>query len=134
MRGPRSLLVLLVLALGVGAYAYFVESKKDLTDPSTKRDKVFKVETGKIDDVEVHAVSGDVTKLKKTGDEWQIVAPVTVTADQSTANSLVSTLETLEMQKTLDENPASVSAFGLEPARFTVAFRTAGDTTLHKLN
>jgi hypothetical protein len=29
MRGGRSLLILLVVAVGLGAYAYFVESKRD---------------------------------------------------------------------------------------------------------
>src|SRR5262245_44742229 len=108
MRGGRSLLALLVLAAGLGAYIYFVESKRDLTDPETRKDKVFAVETGKIEEVELHSPNGNTT-LKKNGTTWQIVAPVTAAADEYTVNSLVSALETLEVQRTLQDNPGSVA-------------------------
>ncbi|MEO8071303.1 MAG: DUF4340 domain-containing protein [Acidobacteriota bacterium] len=129
----RSLLVLLILALGLGAYVYFVEAKRD-PDAATKKDKVFTVETGKIDQVDVRAASGEVTTVKKQGDKWQVTAPISAAADQSAVTALVSTIETLEAQKTLEENPASVSAYGLEPARFSVAFKLAGDAATHRLN
>jgi hypothetical protein len=134
MRGARSLLALIVVALGLGAYIYFVESKRDLTDPETRRDKVFAIEPGTIEEVQIRAVSGEVTTLKKNGEEWQISSPVTAAADSSAASSLVSALETLEIQKPLEENPASLAPFGLEPARFSVAFKTAGDAAEHRLN
>ncbi|MCC7010838.1 MAG: DUF4340 domain-containing protein [Acidobacteria bacterium] len=133
MRGSRSLLVLLVVALGLGAYIYFVESKRDTTDPSLKRDKVFALEPGKIDEVEIHAASGEITTLKKNGDDWQMAAPVSTAADAGTVSSLVSSLETLEKQKTLEEHPSSVTPFGLQPARITVTFRVAGDSSPRRL-
>ena len=42
MRGGRSLLVLLVVALGLGAYIYFVESKRDPAGADAK-EKAFSV-------------------------------------------------------------------------------------------
>lgn len=133
MRGGRSLLVLLVLGLGLGAYIYFVESKRDLTDPAEKKEKVFSVEAGKIEEIRLTGTSGDVTTLKKSGTDWQIVAPIAVAADQAAVESLIASLETVEMQKTLEENPKSVSAFGLEPARLSVAFKASGDSALRSL-
>ena len=42
MRGGRSFLILLVVALGLGAYIYFVESKREPADTAaSKKDKVF---------------------------------------------------------------------------------------------
>jgi hypothetical protein len=133
MRGGRSLLVLLVLAAGLGAYIYFVESKRDLTDPETRKEKVFTVETGKIEEVELRTPKGDTT-LKKNGTAWQIVAPVPAAADESTVSSIVSALETLEMQQSIQDSPSSVAQFGLEPARMSVAFKVAGETTPRRLN
>lgn len=133
MRGSRSLLVLLVLALGLGAYIYFVESKRDTSDPATRKAKAFAVETGTIEEVTVHAASGEETTLKKSGTDWQVVAPVSAPADNSTVSSIVSSLETLEKQKTLEENPTSVSPFGLEPARIRVRFKVTGDSTPREL-
>lgn len=135
MRGGKSFLILLVLALGVAAYAYFVESKKDLSDTSTlpKATKVFTVEAAKIEEVEVKAASGDVTRLKKSGNDWQIVAPEPMEADQAAVSSLVSSFESLETSKTIDENPATVKPFGLDPPRATVGVRVTGETGMKRL-
>ncbi len=75
MRGVRSFLLLLVVAAGLGAYLYFVESKRDPAD-ADKKAKVFTVEADKIDELVVKSESGDRTTLKKTGTEWQVVEPV----------------------------------------------------------
>jgi hypothetical protein len=135
MRGGRSFVVLLVVALGLGAYIYFVESRKDLTSPVAKKDKLFTaVESGKIEEIEVHAAAGEVTRLKKSGDKWQIVAPLAADADSNEISTLASTLESTEVQRVLDEQPKSVKDFGLEPARFSVAFRQTGETAMRRLD
>jgi Domain of unknown function (DUF4340) len=134
MRGGKSLLVLLVVALGLGVYIYFVEAKKDLTDSSTKKEKIFAIDQSKIEEIEVHAVSGETTKLKKNGTVWQIVEPATLEADQSEVNSLLTSLETLEIQRVLDEKPADLKPFELNPPRFTVTVRLAGETAPRRLN
>jgi hypothetical protein len=135
MRGGRSFLVLLVIAVGLGAYIYFVESKKDTTDTTAKKDKLFQIaDTGKFEEIEVRAPAGDVTHLKKIGDTWQIVEPEVMDADTTEVASLVSTLSSLEVQRTVDEHPASVKPFGLEPARFSVKFKVAGETAMRQLN
>ncbi|MEO8482528.1 MAG: DUF4340 domain-containing protein [Acidobacteriota bacterium] len=132
MRGGRSFLVLLVVALGLGAYIYFVESKRDPNE-GEKKAKVFTVDPAKIEEVEVHASSGAVTKLKKTGETWAMIAPTSSTVDESAVSSLVDALASMEVDKVLDENPTSLTQFGLEPARYSVSFKVAGDATTHRL-
>ncbi|HET9369923.1 MAG TPA: DUF4340 domain-containing protein [Vicinamibacterales bacterium] len=134
MRGGRSLLILLVVALGLGAYIYFVEAKRDPNASTTKRDKVFAVEPGTIEEIEVRSESGQVTRAKKEGADWKIVAPAELPADAAQIGSLVTALESLESERTVDENPSSMAPYGLEPARFSVAFRKSGETTMHKLD
>ena len=134
MRGGKSLLVLLVLAVGLGAYIYFVEAKRDLTDPATKKEKIFTLDTSKVEEIEIKAASGEVTRLKKNGTEWQIVAPATLEADQSEVSSLLNALDALESQRTLEEKPADLKPFELNPPRFTVAVRSAGETAMRRLN
>jgi hypothetical protein len=133
MRGGRSLLVLLVLAAGLGAYIYFVEAKREPSG-TEKKDKVFTVDASKIDDVEVHAAAGDVTHLKKTGDTWAITSPVSAPADESAVTSLVDAVAALDVDSVVDENPTSLPQFGLEPPRYSVAFKAEGDQTSHRLN
>jgi hypothetical protein len=65
MRGLRSFVALLVILIALGAYLYFVESKRTPGDAADKKTKVFAVEADKIDEVTVRSESGDTTTLKK---------------------------------------------------------------------
>lgn len=138
MRSGKSFLILLVLALGIGAYAYFVESKREPSDAAaataTKSTKVLTVDAAKVEELEVKSASGDVTRLKKTGSDWQIVAPSPMDADQQAVNTLVASLESLESSKTIDENPASVKDYGLDPARAVIGVRQTGETAMRKID
>ncbi len=135
MRRGRSFLILVVIALGLGAYAYFVESKRNPEEAATtQHDKVFDVKTGTIDQIVVTSASGEVTRLEKKDSTWRIVAPDTLASDDSAIGSLVSTLETVEVQRVVDENPADLKPFGLEPPQYSVAFRAGGDSTMRKLS
>jgi hypothetical protein len=122
-----------VLAAGLGAYIYFVEAKRD-PGAGEKKAKIFTVDATKIDDVEVHAASGDVTHVKKTGDTWAIVSPVSAPADESAVTSLVDAVAALEVDSVIDENPTSLAPFGLAPPRYSITFKAAGDQTPHQLN
>jgi Domain of unknown function (DUF4340) len=133
MRRGRSFLILLVFALGLGAYIYFVESKREPSE-GEKKAKVFTVEAAKITDLEVHASSGAATTLKKTGDNWQVVSPTASAVDEATVTSLVDAITRLEVVKVLDEKPTGLAQFGLDPARSSVSFKTAGDSTTHRLS
>jgi Domain of unknown function (DUF4340) len=133
MRGGKSFLVLVAVAVALGAYIYFIESKRTGSDEK-KKDKVFTVDASKIEEIEVHAASGETTTLKKAGTDWQIVAPEAVEADASTVGTLVSTIESLEVGRVVSDNPASVKEYGLDPAKSSIAYKLAGDATFHKLN
>lgn len=131
MRGGRSFLILVLVALGLGAYIYLVESKREPGDATTKKDKVFALESGAIDSLEIHAASGETSTLKKTDGRWRLTAPETLDVDESTVSSVVSTLESLEVQRVIEDAPDSVEPFGLDTPRISVAFTAAGQ--MHRL-
>ncbi len=132
MRGGRSFVVLLVLAIAIGAYAYFVESKKDVSGTSAST-KVFSIDSGKIDHLEVTSASGDKTTLDKKGSDWSITSPRPMQADQDAVSTIVSTLGSLGTSTTVDANPSSVKAYSLDPPTASVAFRLSGETSVHRL-
>ena len=135
MRGAKSFLVLLVIAIAIGAYAYFVESKKEVSDASTtKTEKVWTMDADKVEEIEVKASNGDRTTLKKNGGTWQITAPKPADADQSAASSMASSLASLESTKTVDEKPASVKAFELDPPNVSVRVRLAGEKEFREVD
>lgn len=131
MRGLRSFIGLLIVLIALGAYLYFVESKRTPGDDAETRDKVFTVEAGQIEEISIKAESGDRTTLKKTGDRWQLTAPEAAEADASEVAGITRNLATLEVQRVIEETPASVDDFGLAKPRIEVAFRAAGQE--HKL-
>ena len=133
MRGGRSFLILLVLGLGLGGYIYFVEMQREPAGALPKRDKVFALESGAIEELQVRAAGGETTTLKKAGTDWQITAPAALDADAAAVTTITSSLESLEEQRVVDENPAAVKDFGLDPARFSIAFRKAGEATMQTL-
>jgi Domain of unknown function (DUF4340) len=125
MRGLRSFLVLLLIGLGLGAYVYFVESKRDPAG-ADKKDKAFTVEADKIEEITVKAESGERTTLRKSGSEWQIAQPVTAQPDSAEVSGLTSNLSTLEVQSVVEENPGDLAEYGLAPARIEVTFKSGG--------
>lgn len=135
MRGGRSFLILLVLAAGLGGYAYFVESKREPADAAAaKKEKIFTVESEKIDEMTVKAANGDVTKVKKEKDTWKIVSPAALDTDPAEVSSITTALAGLEREKVVDDNPPSLEEFTLEPARMSITFHVAGETGTHRLD
>jgi hypothetical protein len=128
MRGLRSFLGLLVILVALGAYLYFVESKRTPGDDGPKKEKVFNVEADKIEEISVKAESGEQTTLRKAGADWQIVSPTTAKPDSSEVSGLTSNLSSLEMQSVVDENPPDLNEYGLATPRVEVAFKAGGQS------
>lgn len=127
MRGLRSFLGLLAILIALVAYLYFVESKRTPGSDIEKRPKVFSVDESAIDEITIKAESGEVTTLRKSGSDWQIVAPTSAEADSSEVSGLTMNLASLEEQRLIDENPSDVQEFGLDNPRVEVAFKAGGE-------
>jgi hypothetical protein len=123
----RSTLILLVLALGLGAYLYFIDSKRPVEDEDAKK-KVFSYDTEKINQVEIKLSSGEVTSLKKdsTGG-WNIVKPVEAPADRTVASDVVTSLASLEEDRVVEENASDLKIYGLAEPRIDVTFNVDGE-------
>jgi hypothetical protein len=126
MRGLRSFVAMLVILIGLGAYVYFVESKRNPGDDTEKRDKVFSVEADKIDEFTIKSESGERTTLKRSGSDWQVVQPLTTKPDSAEVSGITSNLASLEVQRVIEENPSDLTEYGLAQPRVEVAFKTGG--------
>lgn len=126
MRGLRSFIALLVILIGLGGYLYFVESKRTPGASTDKKNKVFTVESDKIDEVTIRSESGDTTTLKKNGSEWQIVAPANAPADSTEISGIATNLASLEEERVIDEKATDLKDFGLAEPRVEVTFKAGG--------
>jgi uncharacterized protein DUF4340 len=125
MRRLVNMLVLVVLLAGLGAYIYFVDSKRPASGGLAEKEKVFTVEADKLEELTVTSGS-ETTTLRKVDGAWRITAPVQAEADQSAVSSLTSGLSSLEINRVVDENAANLGEYGLAKPRITVSYKAAG--------
>ena len=129
MRGGRSLALLMLVLIPV---AYFVSKEYREPTPATeekKLEKVFAVEVDKIDELTIKSESGDRTTLRKTGADWQVVAPADggpTAADGAEVSGISTNLSSLEQQRVIDENAKDLKEFGLAEPRVEVTFKSGG--------
>ena len=122
-----STLILLVVALGLGGYLYFVESDRPVADENAKS-KVFSYDAAKINQVQIKSSTGEVTALRKGADDaWTIVQPTGAPADRNIISEVVTSLANLEEQRVVDENAADLKAYGLAEPRIDVTFHVEGE-------
>ena len=127
MRGLRSFIGLLAILIALGAYLYFVESKRDPMDTGETREKVFTVEAEAIEEVSVKAESGERTTLRKSGSDWQVVEPSAAPADATEISGITSNLARLEQERLVEENPGDLAEFGLAEPRIEVGFKAGAN-------
>lgn len=128
MRGLRSTIALGVVLLGLFAYIYFVTWKKPESGAETAKQRVFaSLDADKIDDITVKPELGLPTSLRKISGMWQITAPLTAKADEMQVSALATNLRTLDVSRVVDENPADLKQYGLDPPRVEIEFKASGD-------
>jgi len=128
----RSTLLLLAVALGLGAYIWFVEMKRDPSDDEPPKDRVFTgLDAANITLLTVRASNGDVTTLERQDVGWRMTAPVAARADAPEVSGVTSNLASLDISRVVDEAPADLAPFGLAEPRLSIAFTTeTGQQTL----
>jgi hypothetical protein len=128
------LLVLVAILAALGAYIYFVESKKPQGPEANLGPKIFDVKADDIVELLVKAESGEQTTLKKSNGAWSITSPVVSPADENVVSGLVSNLATVDNFRPVDDNVTDFAQFGLaDPPRIEVAFKTAKDSAFKRL-
>ncbi|MEA2692220.1 MAG: hypothetical protein QOJ16_1607, partial [Acidobacteriota bacterium] len=128
---PRTLLVLLVLVLGLGAFIQFYERKLPSTEEREKTgSRVLDVSKDDVQTVEIDrdgpngqsAVRFERVK-GATSPQWRMTLPRQARADASAVSGLVESLAGLARTRTLEK--ADPKAVGLDHPRTTVRLTTA---------
>ncbi|HEX6737927.1 MAG TPA: DUF4340 domain-containing protein, partial [Vicinamibacteria bacterium] len=118
-------LAVLVVAVGLGAYAYFVDSKKEAKSDKPK-EKVLVFDKKKVGGLELAPAVGPAVKMAHQGNTWTLTAPVTVPADTTEVEAVLSALEGLESDEVVSENAADLGQYGLATPRIAVSLAIEG--------
>ena len=128
MRGLTSTLVLVVVLAGLGAYIYFVDSKRPAASAdgsSATKEKVFTVEADKINELRI-TYQGESSLLRKADGGWKMIEPAQIDADPPEAIGVATALTNVEIVRVVDENATNLEQFGLANPQITVAFKADG--------
>lgn len=132
MRGLKSTIVLIVVLGGLIAYIYFVDANKPAAGTETK-DKPFTVAADQIEEFQLKSETGETSRVQKTGEAWQLVEPQPTEADATAMSTLATQLTSVEIQRVVDESPADLAQYGLNPPRIDVGFRMKGEKDFRHL-
>mgnify|MGYP006089619493 CR=1 FL=1 len=130
MRGIRSTLALAVVAVGLGGYAYLIESDRSTAPTADQLIPVFDFESDDITTVTVTAENGNRTVVDKADARWRLIEPFEGNVDVTAVVGLASSVATLEMQRVVaePEDDIALATFGLDEPRITVGVVIASGT------
>jgi hypothetical protein len=133
MGGLRSTVVLLVVLAGLGGYIYFVDANRDPAALDANPRAFVELSADDIEEVQIRSDGGETSRVQRVGENWQLIEPSDADADAGVVGTVTSSLASLEVQRVVDEQPADLSQYGLEPARIDVAFRLEGQEDFEHL-
>ena len=114
MRKPSGLLIavglLVILAVGI-----FISNKKQAAKekaPATDTKKVVNIPDSDVQAIRIQKSSGETLELKKDG-KWAITQPKPMPADQDSVSSLVSSVDSVTIDSTIEEKATDLSPYGL---------------------
>lgn len=124
----KSILVLLILAAGLGAFFYYdtytLTPRREKAESAKGR--IWTIEPKDVERVTI-ARKGETVRLQRTADGgWEMLEPVKTRGDRGTVDDMVTGLATARMDREIDPNPAKPADFGLDPPEADVKLEVKG--------
>ncbi len=127
----RTPLVLFTLLVVLGGIYYVLEVRRSPT-PSDTRPKLFPIEQKDVTRLTLQTKEGRLT-ISREKEGWTLTEPLKAPGDKFAIDSLVGTLASTPIERTVEESPASLAPFGLEKPSLTLTLTTVAGTpsTVH---
>jgi hypothetical protein len=109
--------VALVVVAGLAAYIFLVEQKREPSTGEKPKEKLFTLDKGKVKEITVARTAGETIRLVKSGADWRMAEPMAVAADTTAVESLLSSLEGLEVQDEAAASSERLADYGLGAPR-----------------
>jgi hypothetical protein len=109
--------VAVVAVAGLFAYIFLVEQKREPGTGEKPKEKPFSLDKTKVKEVTISRNAGETIRLVKSGAEWRMAEPMAVAADGPAVESLLSSLEGLEVQDEAAQSAERLADYGLDTPR-----------------
>lgn len=130
------LLIAAVLLAGLGGAVWWSNKQEAAkqgkpAEDSAATPKIVALKESDIRQVEIDHRGGENTVVKRNdANQWQIVAPKTLAADQGSVGLLTTAAATISAERVVDPNVTDLATYGLAPPVLSVKLTTAdGKTT-----
>ncbi|MBI3050285.1 MAG: DUF4340 domain-containing protein [Acidobacteria bacterium] len=133
MRGLKTTIALLVVLGGLAGYIFFYEARREPADPNARPRAFDQLASENIQEVQIKNADGQTSRVQLESGNWQLVEPVKADADDGVVGTVTSNLASLEVQRVVEEKPADLKQYGLEPPRIDVGFRLRDQKELQHL-
>ena len=122
----KSTLIVVAVAIALGAFVYFYDSKHSVTPPPEEASwkPAFALNAGQITSLTLVSANGK-TAFAKQGKDWQITQPVSTRADQTSISGIVSDLSSAKVRRAFAPTD-SLSKYGLAQPAVTIDFQQKG--------
>ncbi len=116
----RNTLILVVIFISLGVYVYFVELEKTGTE---KSEKLLQFKEDDVESIVFNYPEQEIRLSKETSGKWKITSPLQTGADESTISHLLTTLNSSEVKRTVEEKPSTedLKNFGLDNPKIKVS-------------
>ncbi|MGO4881940.1 MAG: DUF4340 domain-containing protein [Bryobacteraceae bacterium] len=114
---PRGLLAAVIVLAALGGVLYWSNRKQKADAAKTPADtttKILSIPDDQFKEIKIKKTGAETIVLDKGGDgKWQIAEPKPQRADQDAAKSLVSSLASLNADKTVEDKATDLTPYGL---------------------
>jgi hypothetical protein len=126
----RTYVTVAVAAL-VGYFAWQEYNRED--KPEEPKEKVLAFEKAKVLSLTLEPTEGETVRLAREGEAWRLTAPFEAPADSREVDSLLGSLESLEVEDVASTEPANLGDFGLASPKTTVSLMVEGQSEPRKV-
>lgn len=118
----KSTLIVLVLAIGLGAFVYFYDVKRTpkAETPGDESKPAFSFLPSDVTSMTLQRGS-ELIEFQRQNGAWNITKPVTTRADQTVADGIADGLAAARISRTLSVTPDRLAEYGLKPPAVTLS-------------
>jgi hypothetical protein len=125
----NTLIALIVLGGTYGAFTYYDKHKSKEKPPAetTSTAKILPVDAQQIQSITFKPRDGDAFTCKREDGKWTISDPRPLPVDQGNFSGVLNSLTSAAIAQVVDQHPASLKDFGLDPPAYTLEITTSSN-------
>ena len=108
-----AILAAILIAVGAFYYVYDVRMAPEREKEAARKGRLWTIEPVDVNEVTIRR-SSDTLTLKREGDRWQMLGPVSARGDRGPIDDALTTIVTAKIDREITAQPASLADFGLD--------------------